>query len=106
MHTQTAHQLIELDTATIAAAQHTIVKLMATQTLTAFSLTEAIAWLDAQLPTLRNAIDLLTWANAIEQAAALPAAVTPLWKQALQTEGYTLRLRARSLPTLGHSYAG
>jgi hypothetical protein len=104
MQTQTAHQLIILDTATIAAAQHTIAKLMATQTLTAFSLTEAIAWLDAQLPTLRDAVSLITWANAIEQAAAALPAAAVLWKQALQTEGYALRLRARSLPTVGHSY--
>jgi hypothetical protein len=106
MHTQTAHQLLELDTATIAAAQNTITQLMQREMLTSFSLIEAIAWLEKQIPTLRSVVEILTWANAVEQtAAALPTAAA-LWKQALQTEGYALRIRAYQLPRVGHSYAG
>ena len=88
-----------LDAAAIGTAEQTLIALISTHQdqLLLLSLSEAIQWLEAQLPDLRDVVSLLTWANAVEQtAASLPAKET-LWRQALQTEAYTLRLRAQNL---------
>lgn len=96
---------IMLDRAAINAAKTILKELITTHAdrLAWYSLPEAIMWLERQLPTVWTVTELLTWATASEETAAALPSVQALWKQALQTEGYTLRIRARCL-TQNHSY--
>ena len=91
-------QSIALSSPAIAAAKQTLSALVQSKPLTGLSITSAIEWLDSQLPVLPDVVSLLTWANAMEQLCnELPEAEI-LWLQVLQTEGYSLRLRAQALP--------
>lgn len=91
---------IILDPAAIVAAKQHLQTLIDSNSvdLAAFSLADGIAWLERQLPDMRDVVTLMTWANAVEQTAD-QTPDNPLWAQALKTEGYSLRLRARLLPS-------
>lgn len=96
---------IILDPAAIAAAKLLLTELINSNMnqLAWYSLPDATIWLEKQLPVAWTAIELITWATAIEETAAALPNVATLWKQALQTEAYALRMRAQSL-TRNHSY--
>jgi len=96
----------ELNPAAIAVVKDTLTQLMKLHDpcISFLSLTEAVKWLELQLPALRDVTALLTWANAMEQVADALGGDQALWRQVLQTEGYTLRLRARDSSTSMPSY--
>lgn len=96
---------LQTDPAAVSAARCLLIELIRQYPgdLAALALSDAIGWLETELPVVPDVTDLLTWANAVEQLASDLPAVDP-WKQALWSEGLVLRLRAKALPAPLNTY--